>query len=802
MEIEKKSKFLNRPITLDLNDELVRSSSSKRKEGSTMKVDEIKIYKRRKVKDGISFHVLARPIKPPRMQDNSPNELFFRINHTTLRYGIQEFAIITGLNCFVDKDDFLFDTSEPNRLINQYFEGKSIIRKAELISKYKNKIWGDGNDDDAIKFAILYFISTFIYSGEKKSSSIPKIQFDLVESGRYHEYPWGKDVFSKLVKSIKKKMDAKKKYYRIDGMPLAMQIWIYECCSAVDLNIAEKKTNRIPRLEIAFYQLPSKSDAIPENTFQKVGDKDDDFTSKPPSHKPDNKEKGKRKVIVSLSTSIKKFNMHSGSSCKEKSPPVLHGYRKAKSTPFSYISTPVENNVPVHELHNQPDDSANTTPPKSSKQPQDTKAGEIGVLRQDLASFKDSVTNEFKELRLFILENFKQVMDAVNKSNPQSGAPCQIKHNNDRTFRFVLEEHVKNNVQENYQPAQIHIQDPLLVHEQSNNKQPVGMSLFETGDINALHNDGIQQPQSQFELLDRMFFYDTTPVPVQRTRRPDRWNSSSYSINFGSSSGSSSNVVKIYEKKHPFVSDFIRGPYNYDLFDDYAMLLREGLLVRHMNKMHDEDRYKNKKAVLAVDMDLVGSEICVANVERGIRDYINGYRLMAAIPWNTIDNVFIPVNVEQKNHWVLAVLSIVEQRIYVYDSYRATGHNSYVRDEIQKFAQLLPMYVSMEIANHSDDTQDQDIAYDVTYVEDIPQQGSGDLDCGIYLLAFAEYLSEGEGIPVQYLDSNLYRIRYGALLWQYATKKMEEWAVSENEAPPRMMRPPTRIDNSQLVRID
>uniref|UniRef100_A0A494GA85 Uncharacterized protein n=1 Tax=Solanum lycopersicum TaxID=4081 RepID=A0A494GA85_SOLLC len=49
-------------------------------------------------------------------------------------------------------------------------------------------VWG-GNDDDAVKFAILYFICTFIYSGEKKSSSIPRIHFDLVESGRYHEYP-------------------------------------------------------------------------------------------------------------------------------------------------------------------------------------------------------------------------------------------------------------------------------------------------------------------------------------------------------------------------------------------------------------------------------------------------------------------------------------------------------------------------------------------------------------------------------------------------------------------------------------
>ena len=49
-------------------------------------------------------------------------------------------------------------------------------------------------------------------------------------------------------------------------------------------------------------------------------------------------------------------------------------------------------------------------------------------------------------------------------------------------------------------------------------------------------------------------------------------------------SGSSYDVVKTYEKKHPFVSDFIRGLYNYDLFDNYAMWIHEGLLVRNMNK--------------------------------------------------------------------------------------------------------------------------------------------------------------------------------------------------------------------------
>ncbi|KAH0683943.1 hypothetical protein KY289_021695 [Solanum tuberosum] len=51
MEIEKQSKFHNKPITLNLNDESERIGCSKRKEGSTLTVDETKTDKRRKVKD-------------------------------------------------------------------------------------------------------------------------------------------------------------------------------------------------------------------------------------------------------------------------------------------------------------------------------------------------------------------------------------------------------------------------------------------------------------------------------------------------------------------------------------------------------------------------------------------------------------------------------------------------------------------------------------------------------------------------------------------------------------------------------
>ncbi|XP_027767940.1 uncharacterized protein LOC114074281 [Solanum pennellii] len=391
--------------------------------------------------------------------------------------------------------------------------------------------------------------------------------------------------------------------------------------------------------EIAFYQLESKSDAITENTIQDVG-----------------------------------------SRLKDKRPTVLNGCRKAKSTTLDSYSNPLEDNVSVQDLHNCPDDSANRTPPRSSKEPQDTKADEIGLLRQDLASFKNYVNNEFKELRLFIMGNFRQVMNALNRSSRESGAPRQedatespshvpnwsnnnpMKNGNQisnvmdkphcdanevRTPRFVLQEHVKVNVKEYLQPVQIHIQDPLTVHEQLNDinvfqnhdiQQPQSqIELIDallpdidainpkkndvvhsevvvhpegvvydttpvpvqrirhpdrlTGDGNVIQNDGIQQPQSQFELLNALLpdidiiypkknvvvhsevvvrpeggVYDNTRVPVQSIIHSDRLICSPYSTNIGSSFGRSYDVVKTYEKKHHFVSDFIQGPYNYDLF--------------------------------------------------------------------------------------------------------------------------------------------------------------------------------------------------------------------------------------------
>ncbi|KAG5574222.1 hypothetical protein H5410_054356 [Solanum commersonii] len=72
--------------------------------------------------------------------------------------------------------------------------------------------------------------------------------FYLVESGQFNSYPWGLDVYKKLSDSVRHELKSTHKYYRLGGLPLALQIWIFECCSKVDEDIAIRVADSIPRI--------------------------------------------------------------------------------------------------------------------------------------------------------------------------------------------------------------------------------------------------------------------------------------------------------------------------------------------------------------------------------------------------------------------------------------------------------------------------------------------------------------------------------------------------------------------------
>ncbi|PHT67894.1 hypothetical protein T459_27381 [Capsicum annuum] len=132
---------------------------------------------------------------------------------------------------------------------------------------------------------------------------------------------------------------------------------------------------------------------------------------------------------------------------------------------------------------------------------------------------------------------------------------------------------------------------------------------------------------------------------------------------------------------------------------------------------------------------------------------------------------------------VLAVVVLKERRIRVYDSMsrrRRSGPSS----EIQKLAKILPTYFDMSgfldqkvrtdwstIEAYQDKMANQ---FDVQYVDGIAQQTIGSLDCGPFVAAYIEYLSDGLQVPNDGLDVGLLRKRYAALLWKYGEVKAQK----------------------------
>ncbi|PHU25325.1 hypothetical protein BC332_03657 [Capsicum chinense] len=83
----------------------------------------------------------------------------------------------------------------------------------------------------------------------------------------------------------------------------------------------------------------------------------------------------------------------------------------------------------------------------------------------------------------------------------------------------------------------------------------------------------------------------------------------------------------------------------------------------------------------------------------------------------------------------------------------------------------------------------EESSLDVVFMDNLPQQSPGSLDCGVFIVAYAECLSHEKGIPPRYFDAEAFCTCYTTLLWQHVTHKNEIDAVSDDESLNRPVRP-------------
>ena len=190
-------------------------------------------------------NLLLRQIKSP-----TKSEMWFAVGGKTLRFSIQEFCLITGLEC----------GPEPPMLSKEEGDGSGSFRSSMLNGevRFNNKTLeamfkaaSTDNDEDMVKLALLYFLETVLF-GKDQKVHIGAHHVELLEDlETFNKYPWGRKCYATTLNSLrrnlkkmsqqyhtasteiesgkKRKRQAKKekdciKQYPLNGFPYAFQV--------------------------------------------------------------------------------------------------------------------------------------------------------------------------------------------------------------------------------------------------------------------------------------------------------------------------------------------------------------------------------------------------------------------------------------------------------------------------------------------------------------------------------------------------------------------------------------------------
>ncbi|CAA0837922.1 Domain of unknown function (DUF1985 [Striga hermonthica] len=178
-------------------------------------------------------HILLREVYQSRNA-----EIWFDFGGKMFRFGIEEFALITGLKC-IGSCKKLNIPKVKQGLYDKYFAKVGLSRNC-IRWQFLKRSWK--SDDDAVKFAKLHLLANFLM-GSQDSHRLDRCYLDVIDGSDFDEYPCGIDVFEFTFQYLKKSIrnrqqmhnnvrtDGAGYLYRCYGLIIALQIWFYEICN-------------------------------------------------------------------------------------------------------------------------------------------------------------------------------------------------------------------------------------------------------------------------------------------------------------------------------------------------------------------------------------------------------------------------------------------------------------------------------------------------------------------------------------------------------------------------------------------
>ncbi|KAH0773582.1 hypothetical protein KY290_010719 [Solanum tuberosum] len=713
-----------------------------------------------------------------------------------------------------NEKDFVFNTEEPNRIILQYFGVEKAITKSQLVEKFDNKVWGG-----------------------------------IMMMMRYIDYPWGKKAFDLLILHLHTKIKHDGKYFRILNWKTKKDFprlsYFAKGMFRDDNNPLVFKNITPTPMELKILELPPEyvqSDSSPIETAA-ANASDDDFQD-PPC--PINN-KGKEKVDTCLSPPKKKSRQTvtpiqnkttprviSKQPCLIKSPRRANVAKRPKS-PLPKRQAKKHANVPSYTGIKQNVEIKSSVP---FEIPSTSKSHDFSISRDEFDQFKLSMEKQFTDLRNFIENNFKVVLDSIKSKNAE-----------DKGDGVEVTDKVPVGVIQSEEPSQ-HLPSELncqsVFNDLNDQEKVVRVSVPSSTPEVSIHQSKLHSPagQSAFSPL------------VQQFSNPEPQGHNNYGVPINFKVQNTSNIFEVQNNSEKENCEDVpievvkEGSQFMDDQTDFNNSSFDLLNVIHdqTEKMEKEEISATNKAGSSNVNELVVEEVLMSpaplQMVHDDQPNINPERNMVLHPLLAVgEHTPLPIHRERRpgpfntspyvtsfgsdsgsssmfhfsfdlKHPFVAMsdLEHTTLSIQIYDSLRGGAlHDSSVENEIKKYAQLVPMYLfksdfygkkGIDISSHPKYKSHSECdSFEMIYVNDIPQQDAGSLDCGLYVVAYADHISNGNGVPNSF-DSEFTRIQYASLLWNYGVQKIQADATSDSEAPERPIRIHRDCDSSEMITIN
>ncbi|XP_060973327.1 uncharacterized protein LOC133028955 [Cannabis sativa] len=133
----------------------------------------------------------------------NPKEFWAKVAGRFIRFSVEEFYLITGIDCFSDCNKLLF-LQESNQLVEICFRGVKTIDHKAIEDAFLGSRWGLG-ESLGLKMVVLYFIQCFLLSNTH-DKEVSRFDLDVVDSGRWDKYCWGRESFELTIDSFKRRI--------------------------------------------------------------------------------------------------------------------------------------------------------------------------------------------------------------------------------------------------------------------------------------------------------------------------------------------------------------------------------------------------------------------------------------------------------------------------------------------------------------------------------------------------------------------------------------------------------------------